>query len=176
MQFTPLKIHGAWSITPDRMEDDRGWFARVFCEKSFAEHGLETRFVQHSQSFSKHQGTLRGMHFQNEPHPEIKLVSCVQGKIWDVIVDVRRDSPTYLEWMSLELSAENGVQFYVPHGCGHGFQTLSDDVIVHYLISEPYAPGASTGIRFDDPAIAIDWPNPPTVISSKDLEWPPLLA
>ncbi|GAB1580845.1 MULTISPECIES: dTDP-4-dehydrorhamnose 3,5-epimerase [Phyllobacteriaceae] len=172
MQFTPLKIEGAWAIAPVRIEDERGWFSRLFCEEEFAEHGLETRFVQHSASFSRVNGTLRGMHYQKEPHSETKLVSCVQGRIWDVIIDLRPDSPSYLDWLSLELSAEEGTQFYIPRGCAHGFQTLMDDVIVHYLISEFHAPDAAGGIRFDDPVVGIDWPNPPTVISSKDLSWP----
>lgn len=172
MRFTPLEIDGAWSIEPERLGDERGWFARAFCESAFSEHKLETHFPQHSLSFSSEKGTLRGLHFQKEPHAETKLVSCLQGTIWDVLVDLRPNSPTYQRWAGLELSSENGVQLYIPQGCAHGFQTLSDDVLVRYMISHPYAPDFATGLRFDDPVFGIDWPHIPTVMSEKDKNWP----
>ncbi|ENR01446.1 dTDP-4-dehydrorhamnose 3,5-epimerase [Brucella ovis IntaBari-2006-46-332] len=172
MHFTPLNINGAWSIEPGRLKDERGWFARVYCEAAFAERKLETHFPQHSLSFSREKGTLRGLHYQNEPHSETKLVTCLQGIVWDVLVDLRPHSPTYRRWAGVELSAENGVQLYIPEGCAHGFQTLTDDVLIRYMISKPYAPDHAAGIRYDDPALDIPWPEKPSVISQKDLGWP----
>ena len=172
MRFTPLNIDGAWSVESEKLEDERGWFARVFCERAFAEHEMETNFLQHSLSFSREKGTLRGLHYQNEPHSETKLVSCLQGVIWDVLVDLRPSSPTYGRWAGLELSSENGVQLYIPEGCAHGFQTLTDDVLLRYMISRPYAPDFSTGLRYDDPTLGIPWPDKPSVISERDRSWP----
>lgn len=174
MRFTPLNIDGAWSIEPERLEDDRGWFARVFCEAEFADRQLETSFPQHSLSFSREKGTLRGLHYQNEPHEETKLVTCLQGMVWDVLVDLRPESPTYRRWTGLELSADNGTQLYIPVGCAHGFQTLTDNVLLRYMISKPYAPDSATGLRYDDPALGIPWPDEPSVMSEKDRTWPHL--
>jgi len=174
MRFLPLNIQGAWSIEPERIEDERGWFARVYCEAEFKERGMETSFPQHSLSFSREKGTLRGLHYQNEPHSETKLVTCLQGIIWDVLVDLRPDSPTYRHWTGLELSAGNGVELYIPEGCAHGFQTLTDDVLLRYMISRPYAPDFATGIRYDDPALGIPWPDKPSIMSEKDRSWPHL--
>ncbi len=165
---------GAWLIDQVSFEDERGSFARTFCEREFAEHGLATRFVQHSQSHSLRRGTLRGMHFQNAPHEEVKLVSCIGGTIFDVIIDLRADSAAYGQWAGFELSADNRRQLYIPAGFAHGFQTLSDNATVFYLISEFYAPEASTGVRYDDPAFDIAWPLEPAVISQKDRDWPPI--
>ena len=134
--------------------------------------GLETNYPQHSISFSAQRGTIRGMHYQREPHSEVKLVRCVKGAIWDVIIDIRPASPTYRRWEGLELSGENGRQLYIPKGFAHGFQTLNDDVEVSYLISEPYAPQSAAGIRFDDPTFGITWPLPLSQIAEKDLHWP----
>lgn len=172
MRFTSLDIEGAWTVEPEPFRDERGWFARVFCEESFASHGLETHFPQHSLSCSRDRGTLRGMHYQRAPHAETKLVACLQGAVCDVLVDLRPHSPTYLRWTGVELSAENGVQVYIPEGCAHGFQTLTDDVLIRYMISSAYAPDHAAGLRYDDPAIGIDWPAEPGVMSDKDRNWP----
>lgn len=174
MRFTPLNINGAWSIEPDKHEDERGWFARVYCERAFSEREMETNFPQHSLSFSREKGTLRGLHYQSEPHSETKLVTCLQGMIWDVLVDLRPNSSTYQCWTGLELSSENGVQLYIPKGCAHGFQTLTDNVLLRYMISQPYAPDFATGLRYDDPSLGITWPANPSVMSEKDRSWPHL--
>ncbi len=172
MQFHRTMLGGVWIIHLEPARDSRGFFTRTFCVSEFGVYGLETSYPQHSISFSVRKGTLRGMHFQREPHSEAKLVRCVNGAIWDVIIDIRPDSPTYRQWQGFELSSRNGHQLYIPKGLAHGFQTLSDDVEVNYLISEPYAPHSATGIRYDDPAFAIKWPLPVTEISEKDLKWP----
>ncbi len=171
MRFTPLPIHGAWVIDPEPLLDARGGFARTFCAREFTAHGLTTEFPQHSQSFNVAKHTLRGMHFQRAPHQEAKLVSCIRGAIYDVCVDLRPDSPSFRLWHGVELSADNLRQFYIPEGCAHGFLTLSADACVNYLISAYYAPDAAAGVRFDDPAFAIDWPAPPAIISEKDRAW-----
>ena len=133
--------------------------------------GLETNFVQHSTSYSSHKGTLRGLHLQRAPHAEVKIVRCLKGAIWDVIIDLRRDSPTYREWQAFELTADNGSQLYVPAGFAHGFQTLCDDTEAGYLISAYHVPSAACGIRYDDPAFAIAWPLPPGPMSTMDKGW-----
>lgn len=171
MQFHPTNLDGAWLITADPVYDERGFFARTFCTREFADRGLATRYVQHSTSFSRARGTIRGMHFQHPPHSEIKVVSCLKGAIWDVIIDLRPESPTFRSWSGFELSDTNRKQLYVPKGFAHGFQTLTDDTIVAYLISEFYTPEATAGVRYDDPAFAITWPLPVSVISKKDTEW-----
>lgn len=171
MLFTKTDLNGAWLIAPEPMRDERGWFARTFCEREFAANGLETRFVQHSVSHNVKRGTLRGMHYQRAPHEEVKLVRCIQGAIWDVIIDLNPNSPTYRRWQGFELSAESGRQLYIPKGFAHGFQTLQDECMVGYLISEFYAPEASTGLRWNDPTFGIDWPLPVTVMSDKDKSW-----
>jgi dTDP-4-dehydrorhamnose 3,5-epimerase len=148
--------------------DSRGYFARTFCVDEFAIHKLETNFPQHSIAYSAKKGTIRGMHYQREPHSEVKIVRCVRGSIWDVIIDMRPDSPTYLRWQGFELSNGNGDQLYVPAGLAHGYQTLCDDVEVNYLISVPYTPQSARGIRYDDPIFGISWPLPVTEISEKD--------
>ena len=172
MLFTKTRLDGAWLIEPEPIRDSRGWFARTFCEREFGEHGLETRFVQHSTSQNVSRGTLRGMHFQTAPHAEVKLVHCLKGAIYDVIIDLNPGSPTYRQWQSFELSAANMRQLYIPKGFAHGFQTLEDASEIGYLISEFYAPDASTGVRWDDPTFAIQWPLPVTVMSDKDKAWP----
>ena len=168
MQFQPTTLDGAWLIQLQPACDSRGFFARTFCVEEFAAHGLETNYPQHSISFSAHKGTLRGMHYQREPHSEVKLVRCIKGAIWDVIIDIRPNSPTYRRWQAFELSESNGTQLYIPKGFAHGFQTVSADVEVNYLISEPYTATAAFGIRYDDPTFAIAWPLPVSVISDKD--------
>ena len=176
MRFLETKFCDAWLIEPERVHDHRGYFARTFCNREFKQRGLETAFVQHSRSLSAKAGTLRGMHYQLPPHGEVKLVSCYSGAIWDVIVDLRRASRTYREWQAFELSAENGRQLYIPAGFAHGFQALSNDAGVNYLISSYYEPTASTGIPYDDPAVGIEWPLPVTAISERDLSWAPLAS
>ncbi len=176
MRFLETKLDGAWLIEPEPIRDSRGYFARTFCVRDFDERGLESRFVQHSRSFSATKGTLRGLHFQTPPHEEVKLVSCVSGAVFDVIVDMRPGSPSYRKWQGFELSADNKRQLYVPAGFAHGFQTLTDDAELNYLISAFYEPAASTGISYDDPALGVTWPLPVSVISDRDRSWGPLLA
>jgi dTDP-4-dehydrorhamnose 3,5-epimerase len=176
MHFTETGLKGAWLIETSPQVDSRGSFARTFCHREFSEHGLEVRFVQHSISHSVQRGTVRGMHFQQVPYGEVKLVSCIKGSILDVIVDMRQNSPTRLHWKAFELTADNGRELYIPKGFAHGFQTLEKDAIVQYRISEFYTPEAARGVRFDDPAMGIEWPLAPTVVSDKDRAWPLLHA
>jgi dTDP-4-dehydrorhamnose 3,5-epimerase len=176
MRFDQTNLTGAWLIEPVPVGDERGSFARTFCKREFAAHGLETEFVQHSTSCNVRSGTLRGLHFQRAPHGEAKLVTCLKGGIFDVVVDLRLDSPSRGRWQGFELTAENRRQLYIPQGFAHGFQTLCDDSEVGYLISAYYVAEASTGVRFDDPAFAIEWPRPPTVMSEKDRAWPDFVA
>jgi dTDP-4-dehydrorhamnose 3,5-epimerase len=173
MKFSATKIPGAFLIRPERLEDDRGFFARTFCEREFAAHGVESRIVQRSVSSNPRRGTLRGMHFQAPPYLENKVVSCSRGAIYDVIVDLRRDSSAYRQWVAVTLTADSFDALFVPKGCAHGFITLEDDTIVRYDMSEFHAPGSARGVRFDDPAFGIEWPLAPTVISPGDLAFPP---
>lgn len=173
MQFQPQVMEGLWIIEPDAVRDARGSFARTFCTEEFAIHGLCSAFAQHSLSTSTRKHTLRGLHFQAAPNQEVKLVSCVRGAIFDVAVDLRPHSATYLQWAGVTLSAENGRQFYIPKGFAHGFQSLQEDVAVSYLISTPYVSGSSEGLRFDDPAIDVRWPAAPSMVSDRDLAWSP---
>jgi dTDP-4-dehydrorhamnose 3,5-epimerase len=176
MNFVETELPGAWLIESMPARDSRGFFARTFCMREFAEHGLETIFVQHSMSHSALRGTLRGMHFQLAPHGETKLISCRRGAIWDVIIDLRSVSPTYGRWQGFGLTAGDHRQLYVPAGFAHGFQTLCDDTEVGYLISEYYEPAAAGGVRYDDPAFAIAWPLASTAVSEKDKAWPAFSA
>lgn len=173
MIFEPAEIHGTWSLAPERSIDERGSFARVFCREEFTARGLEADFVQASTSVTKRAGTIRGMHFQRAPHAEVKLVRCVRGAIYDVVADLRRDSPTYRRWQSFRLTAQDGRSVYVPAGCAHGFQTLEDDTEVLYHMTVPYVPAAGDGFRYDDRAFEIHWMNPVTLIAEKDLAWAP---
>ena len=172
MRFEETRLRGAWVIEPVPAYDDRGFFARTFCAREYAEHGLVASFVQNSTSHSVARGTLRGMHFQRAPHGEVKVVSCLQGAIWDVIIDLRQDSPTYRQWLGVELTGQNRRQLYVPEGFAHGFQTLSDNAEAGYLISAFYAPQAASGVRYDDPAFGIEWPLRVNSISDRDRTWP----
>jgi dTDP-4-dehydrorhamnose 3,5-epimerase len=172
MEFQSTRLRDAYLIGLEPARDSRGFFARTFCTEEFAARGLESDFPQHSISFSTHKGTLRGMHCQREPSAEVKLVRCTRGAILDVIIDIRQSSPTYRHWQKFELSAVNRHQLYVPKGFAHGFQTLSNDVEVNYLISAPYDPESAFGIRYDDPAFGISWPLPVTEISERDSRWP----
>ena len=172
MRFWETGFDGAWLFEPIPIWDERGFFSRVFCAHEFCERGLETYFVQHSVSYSRIRGTLRGMHFQRKPHAETKVVSCRRGAIWDVIIDLRKDSPTLGQWKAFGLTAENQHHLYIPKGFAHGFQSLSDDVEVGYLISAFYNRQASAGFRYDDPAFGIAWPLVVTAVSERDHTWP----
>jgi len=172
MKFSKTSLQDAVLIDLDKREDERGFFARTFCAEEFANAGLVTSFPQANHSFNRKAGTLRGMHYQKAPHGEVKVVRCVAGAIHDVIIDLRPESPSYLQWEGFELTAANGRMLYVPSGFAHGFQTLTDAAEVTYMVSHPYTPGAEGGLRFDDPAFAITWPRPVSTISEKDAAWP----
>jgi dTDP-4-dehydrorhamnose 3,5-epimerase len=172
VQFRQTKLADVRLIALEPAVDERGFFARTFCEREFGVQGLETRFVQHSISSTTRAGSIRGMHFQRPPHEEVKLIGCIAGTIHDVLIDLRPGSPTYLAWEAYELSARNRLQLYVPQGFAHGFQTLAPDSVVAYLISAFYAPEAAAGYRHDDPAFNIAWPLPVADISPKDRSWP----
>jgi dTDP-4-dehydrorhamnose 3,5-epimerase len=171
--FYKLKLEGAYRIDLEPREDERGFFARAWCQQEFAEHGLETRIVQSNLSYNRYKGTLRGMHYQAPPHEEVKLVRCIRGSILDVIIDLRPDSPTYLQWVGVELTAANRQMLYVPRGFAHGFQTLEDDTEVFYHVSEFYHPEAERGVRWNDPQFGIQWPAvEKRILSPKDQNWP----
>ncbi len=174
MQIEPTEIPGLHLIRLQRIVDERGGFARLFDRERFAAAGLATTFVQESLSVSRRAGTLRGMHFQRAPHAEIKLVCCVRGAVHDVVADLRPDSPSYLRWLAFVLAPESNLALHIPEGCAHGFLTLADDSEVLYHMTTPYAPTHADGVRYDDPALGIIWPQPHTLIAEKDLAWPPL--
>jgi len=172
MRFEETRLQGAFVIDLERREDDRGFFARTWCANEFSDHGLSTQIVQANMSRNPRRGTLRGMHFQNPPHAETKVIRCVRGAIYDVIVDLRQGSPTFKEWIGVELSAESGRALYIPEGFAHGFQTLVPDCEVHYFVSAFYTPSAEGGVRWDDPAFGIQWPDPENAfLSDKDRSW-----
>lgn len=168
MLFNEVSLPGAWLIEPEFRRDERGAYARMFCREEFSAHGLDPTVVQCNLSLNRRQGTLRGIHFQSEPHAEVKLVRAQRGAIYDVIVDLRKDSPTFAKWYGVTLTAENELALYVPKGFGHSFLTLEDDTEVHYQVSNSYAPHVSREIRWNDPQIGIAWPIQPTIISDKD--------
>ena len=172
MIFTPTELKDATIIDIEPFQDERGFFARAWCQREFQEQGLVANIVQANMSYNRRKGTLRGMHYQTAPHEEAKLVWCTRGAIFDVCLYLRRNSPTFGKWEGFELSADNASQLYIPTGCAHGFQTLTDDTEVFYRISQYYAPEASTGVRFDDPAFAIRWPLPITTMSDRDRSFP----
>ena len=172
MIFTTTPIEGVAIIDLEPRSDDRGFFARSFCSDEFSEHGLLPMVEQCNISYNYKAGTMRGMHYQLSPATEAKLVRCIAGAIVDKIVDLRPDSPTYLQHVSVELSAANRRSFYVPPMFGHGYQTLTDDAEVLYQVSEKYTPGMERGLRHDDPALGLDWPLPVSVITEKDATWP----
>jgi len=174
MKFTPAAIPGAWVVDVEPREDARGFLARTYCEQEFAAHGLNTRWPQCNLTLTKHRGMIRGMHFQVEPKPEIKLIRCAVGAIWDVLVDVRPHSPAFGQWEAFELTAGNRRSLYVPTGVAHGFQCLQDDSEVFYQMSEFYFPDLARGIRWDDPRVGIRWPLPDAVLSDKDRALPRL--
>jgi len=168
MLFTETKLKGAYLIEPQRLEDERGFFARTFCEREFADRGLCSRFVQCNVSFNRKKGTLRGLHYQVAPHAEAKLVRCTMGAICDVILDLRPPSATFKQWVAVELTADNRKMLYVPEGFAHGFQTLADETEVFYQMSEFHDPGCARGVRWDDPVFGIDWALPVTAVSARD--------
>jgi dTDP-4-dehydrorhamnose 3,5-epimerase len=176
MRFEPTPLQDAYLIDLEKRGDARGFFARLFCETEFGAAGLATRFVQANNSLSAKRGTLRGLHYQLPPAGEVKVVRCVRGSLWDAIVDLRADSPTFKQWFGAELSAENRRMMYVPRGFAHAILTLADDTEALYLVSHAYAPEAERGVRWNDPAIGVEWPVTPIEISPKDAAWPDLDA
>lgn len=172
MIFAPAPLVGAYVIELELLEDERGFFARSFCQDEFAAHGLNPCLAQCNVSFNRRRGTLRGMHFQGAPHEEAKLVRCTQGAIWDVVVDLRASSPTFKRWHAVELSAANRRSLYVPEGVAHGFQTLTEDSEVLYLMSTSFRPEAARGVRWDDPAFGIDWPIAQPFMAERDRAFP----
>ena len=172
MRITPLSIHGAASVEFEKITDDRGFFARAWCEQEFRHHGLNPRVSQVNFSHNTSRGTIRGLHYQAPPHEEAKFVRCIRGAIFDVLIDIRPGSPTCGSWYGEELSASNRRMLYVPEGCAHGYLALEDDTEVLYQVSQPYVPGVEKGIRYDDPAFNISWPCDVTVVSDKDRGWP----
>jgi len=173
MIFHETQLAGAYIIEIEKHSDSRGFFARSFCRKEFERHGLNPNVRQANISYSKSRGTLRGLHYQVQPQAEAKLVRCTAGSIFDVIVDIRPESPSYNQWLGTELKAKDHTMIYVPEGFAHGYLTLMDHTEIMYQVSEFYAPGAEQGIRWDDPYFAIEWPEVETlVVSKKDQEWP----
>jgi dTDP-4-dehydrorhamnose 3,5-epimerase len=172
MIWRETELPGAFVVESKPIEDERGWFVRIYDESEFEERGLASRFVQSSAAFNKEWGTLRGLHYQVDPHAEAKLVRCTHGAVFDVIVDLRPDSSTFKRWAAVELSAESGRMLYVPEGLAHGYLTLEDETETFYLISAAYAPKAARGVRWDDAAFGIEWPHDPRVMSERDKAWP----
>ncbi len=174
MRFIETPLPGAWAIELDLIVDERGWFARTFDAEEFADRGLDPTVIQCNASFNAREGTLRGMHYQSEPHGEPKLVRCSRGAIFDVAVDLRPDSPTFRAWHGVELSAESGRAFYIPAGLAHGFQTLTENSEVLYQMGHRYVPEAARGVRWDDPAFGIEWPDAPggRIVSERDASYP----
>jgi dTDP-4-dehydrorhamnose 3,5-epimerase len=172
MTLAPLPVLGAYRVTFERLHDHRGFFARGWCAETYARHGLNTQVAHASYSQSLRRGTLRGLHYQVAPREEAKTVTCVRGAIYDVVLDLRRASPTYLRWCAVELDAESFAAVYVPEGCAHAFLTLADDTIVHYQVSTVHDPACYRGVRWDDPAFGIRWPFPPDVILERDAHYP----
>ncbi len=168
MIFTETNLKGAFIIDPERIEDERGFFARTWCQTEFEAHGLDTRLVQCNISFNAKKGTLRGMHYQASPYEETKLVRCTMGALYDVIIDLRPASPTFKQWIAVELTADNRRMLYIPGGFAHGFQTLEDSTEVFYQMSEIYHSESARGVRWDDPAFVVEWPLPDPIMSAKD--------
>jgi dTDP-4-dehydrorhamnose 3,5-epimerase len=172
MIFTEAPIPGAYVIDPERLEDERGFFARAWCQREFKAHGLNTELAQCNISYNRRKGTLRGMHYQSAPHTETRLVRCTSGAVYDVIVDLRLQSSTFKRWFSIELTAENRRMLYIPEGLAHGFLTLRDDTEVFYQMSEFYAPEFARGVRWNDPALGIEWPDKIQVMAERDRLYP----
>lgn len=176
MKISPTKLAGVHVVELERRGDDRGFFARQWCAEEFARAGLDARVAQINTARSIATGTLRGIHYQKDPHGEAKLVRCTRGAVFDVAVDLRVGSPTFCQWVGIELDDESGRMLYIPSGCGHGYITLAPNTDLAYQASVPYAPQSATGVRFDDPAFGIDWPGTVNVISPQDRNWPALAA
>lgn len=172
MIFAPTEVDGAFLVSMEPHADDRGWFARAWCEDEFRAHGVTARAIQTNVSLTVRRGTIRGLHWQVAPHQESKLLRCTAGAVFDVVVDVRPASPTHGAWQGYELRAGDQRLVFVPEGCAHGYQALADASEVSYNVSTPYAPGAERGIRWDDPAFEISWPIGDVVVSEKDASWP----
>ena len=172
MIFRETPLPGAYVIEPQPIADDRGFFARRWCQRELSAVGLETGIVQSNVGFSHRSGTLRGLHFQRPPHAEVKIVGCTRGALFDVIVDLRPGSPTHRRWFGIELHEGNGCMLYVPRGCAQGYLTLVDDTEMYYHTTEFYHPESASGVRYDDPAFGIAWPREVAVISRQDREWP----
>lgn len=173
MKITETKLAGSFVIEGSRVEDSRGYFVRTWCQREFSEAGLEPHFVQSNQAYNKFKSTLRGMHMQHAPHAEDKLVCCTRGALYDVMIDLRTDSPTCGQWFGIELSMDNLRSLYIPKGFAHGYQTLVDDTTINYQVSEFYMPGSECGYRWDDPFFDIRWPAADErIISDKDMSWP----
>ncbi len=172
MLFEEVGVKGAFVIEPERRMDERGFFARMFCERELAEHGLVGGICQINTGFSPCAGTLRGLHYQAPPHAEVKIVRCVRGAVYDVVVDLRPDSPTFKQRVGVELTADNGRLLYAPEGTAHGYLTLTNDTELIYMTSFPYTAQAARGVRFDDPVFAIEWPAEVRVVSQADRSWP----
>jgi dTDP-4-dehydrorhamnose 3,5-epimerase len=172
VKYSKAGLEGACIIELDKLEDERGFFARTWCRKELEEYGLEARIAQANVSFNTRAGTLRGMHYQLAPYEETKYIRCTRGALYDVIIDLRHGSPTYKHWMGVELTAKNYKMLYVPAQFAHGFVTLEDNTEVLYFMSEFYTPGAERGLRWNDPEFGIAWPRAPEVISEKDANWP----
>ena len=172
MIYTCTALSGAYIVDLERVEDERGFFARSWCAREFESHGLNPRLAQCNISFNRKKGTLRGMHYQAPPHEEAKLVRCTKGALYDVILDLRPESPTFKQWLAVELTADNRRALYIPERFAHGFQTLEDDTEVSYQMSEFYHPESARGVRWDDPAFGIVWPLPNPTMSEKDRSYP----
>lgn len=172
MKFSELSLSGVWLIEPDLHRDERGVFRRHFCAEEFSAHGIAPAVAQGNISENPHAGTLRGFHYQASPHQEAKTLSCLTGAIYDIVVDLRRESATFMNWIAVELSAEARNSLHVPAGCANAWLTTAPQTVVHYYMSEAFAPGADRGFRYDDPAFGFRWPAPPKVISDKDRSYP----
>ena len=173
MIFRETKLKGAFVIEPEKHEDERGFFARAWCQKEFKVHGLNPNIIQANIAFSLHKGILRGMHYQIGPYQEAKLIRCIHGAVFDVIIDLRPGSNTYCEWLGVELTFENPTMLYVPEGFAHGYLTLENNTEVFYMVSQFYVPDSERGVRWNDPAFGIDWPETADLlISEKDKNWP----
>lgn len=173
MKFVTTSVDGVWIVEEERHADERGWFARTWCTSELSEQGLVAELSQCSASYNHRRGTLRGMHFQAAPYGETKLVRCVRGAIYDVVLDMREDSTSYGQWVGVELTAENGRAVYIPEGCAHGFQTTEEGTEVLYMMAGTYCPEAARGIRWDDPRFGIEWPLPEIAfMSERDASYP----
>jgi dTDP-4-dehydrorhamnose 3,5-epimerase len=172
MKFTETSLKGVYTIDLEPIGDSRGYFSRFWCGRELDDQGLGFEIAQINSSYNATAGTVRGFHYQQDPHSEAKVVSCTSGRIYDVAVDARPDSPTYLDWFGIELSANDNRQLFIPPGFAHGYQALVDDSQLLYVVSEFYAPDSESGLRYDDPAIGVSWPHQVTSVSDKDANWP----